>query len=256
LKAIEKAKGDLIFTTDADCELPPFILQKYCEAFQNSELQFASGPVTFFETETSFFNRLWEKVQVVEFSSLVGTAAGSIALGSPNMCSGANLCFRKTAFFEVNGYEGNLHLASGDDEFLMHKIAKAFPNGLAYLKDKDAIVLTKASKNLKDFYLQRKRWSSKWKHYSGFIPTILAIFIFLTQMAVLVCVYNRLWPILLLKVILEFVFLGQVLKFLNNGNLVLYVFLVQLIYPFYVIFFGFSGIFGSKTYLWKGRNLQ
>ena len=40
------------------------------------------------------------------------------------MCNGANLAYERKAFYEVNGFTGIDHIASGDDMLLMHKIWK------------------------------------------------------------------------------------------------------------------------------------
>ena len=42
------------------------------------------------------------------------------------MCNGANLAYERKAFFEVNGFTGIDHIASGDDMLLMQKIAQRF----------------------------------------------------------------------------------------------------------------------------------
>ncbi len=256
MQAIRISKGEFIFTTDGDCVLPPKLLHKYHEAFMNQVPQFISGPVTFLESKKSYFGKLWEKIQIVEFASLLGTAAASIEMNSPNMCSGANICYRKSVFFEVNGYEGNLHLASGDDEFLMHKISKKYKNGIVFLKDSEAVVLTNACENWSQFFNQRKRWSSKWKQYEGSIPTVLAIFVFLNNLALFVLILSCSWRLILLKIILEFFMISSVLLFLNKINAIFYIGLVQFLYPFYVLFFGLIGIFSSKTYIWKERILK
>lgn len=256
MQAIGISKGEYIFTTDGDCVLPPRLLQKYQEAFQNLHIKFISGPVTFLESHKSYFYTLWGKIQIVEFASLLGTAAASIGMNLPTMCSGANICYRKSVFFEVNGYDGNLHLASGDDEFLMHKISKRYKKGITFFKDKETIVLTNACENWGQFYNQRKRWSSKWKHYDGILPTILAIFIFFSNFSLFILIVNCSWGFVLLKIVLEIFLIRDVLLFLNKSSAIIYIVLVQFLYPFYVLLFGLIGLYSSKTYIWKERKLK
>ena len=52
------------------------------------------------------------------------------------MCNGANIAYTKKIFEEVNGFKGNEHIASGDDEFLMHKIFEKYPDKVLFLKKK------------------------------------------------------------------------------------------------------------------------
>ncbi len=255
-KAINFAKYELIFCTDGDCILSQNIISQYLQIFQNEKIKFISGSVTFLESSKDFFASIWEKLQIVEFASLVGSAAVSIFMGKPNMCSGANLAYRKSVFLEVNGYQGNLNLASGDDEFLMHKIAQKYPDGVMFAKSKECIVQTAACETLNEFYNQRKRWASKWTHYESFLPKLLAAFVFFVNVSTLYLAFTFYFEILITRIILEFIFLGLILLFFNKNRAVAYIPLVQIIYPFYVIFFGVSSIFMSKTYTWKQRKMQ
>lgn len=153
LKGIEKSNGNWIILTDADCRMKPGWLKTIVAFIEENNFYFVSSPVCF-ANEKSIF----EKMQSLEFLSLIGIGAGSIANKNPNMCNGANLAFRKDVFFEVGGYDEVDHLASGDDEFLMHKIFKKYPDKVAFLKSAEAIVSTSPFNKLKDFIAQRRRW--------------------------------------------------------------------------------------------------
>jgi cellulose synthase/poly-beta-1,6-N-acetylglucosamine synthase-like glycosyltransferase len=255
-KAIGLAKHDLIFCTDGDCVLPNHILEKYANLFDQEDVMLISGPVTFKSKADTLMGKLWENIQIVEFASLVGSAAVSIFFGKPNMCSGANLAYRKSIFYEVGAFKGNEHLASGDDEFLMHKIFEKYPKGVKFAKSRDCIVETNASDNIASFYNQRKRWASKWSHYKTITPKLLAAFVFFVNFSTLYFAFQFSFKVLLLRIILEFAFLGTFLLFLKKGKAVFFIPLVQIIYPFYVVFFGMLSIFINKTYYWKARELK
>jgi len=255
-KALGVAKHDLVFCTDGDCILPKDILLVYGRIFSNEKVMFVSGPVTFGNSTGGVFQKFWNQILSVEFASLVGSAAVSIFMNKPNMCSGANLAYRKAAFLEVNGYAGNLDLASGDDEFLMHKIHTNYPEGVVYAKNANAIVRTQASESLRQFYQQRKRWSSKWSHYGAMEPKLLAAFVFLVNFMSICLLFSDSIQLLWLRIIPEFVFLSLVLTFLKKQNSIWLIPFVQLIYPFYVVFFGINSLFFGKTYNWKGRKLK
>jgi len=255
-KALADAKHDLIFCTDGDCILSPNLLREYNSIFENKKVKFISGPVTFLEESDRFWKKVWEKIQVVEFSSLVGSAAVSIFLKKPNMCSGANIAYRKSVFLEVDGYKGNAALASGDDEFLMHKINSKYSDAIVFAKSSKAIVETQACTNVWAFYSQRKRWASKWTYYESVIPKLLAVFVFLLNAFSIYLAFSGIWVALSIKVALEIVFLGMLLSFLKKKGSIIFIPLVQIIYPFYVVFFGLNTVFMSKTYDWKGRKLK
>lgn len=255
-KALAVAKYDFIFCTDGDCFLPIKILKEYISIFENEKVKFISGPVTFLEEGHGIMKKVWEKIQIVEFASLVGSAAVSIFIKKPNMCSGANIAYRKSVFSEVNGYEGNAALASGDDEFLMHKINSKYSDAIVFAKSSATIVETQACSDLMAFYSQRKRWASKWTYYESIVPKLLAVFIFLLNAFSIYLAFSGVWIAIAVKLALEFVFLGMVLSFLKKKGSIVFIPLVQIIYPFYVVFFGLNSVFMSKVYDWKGRKLK
>ncbi|WP_200837124.1 glycosyltransferase [Dyadobacter sp. 3J3] len=255
--AIIQAKGNIIVTTDGDCRVKPQWLQAISDCQMSTKAKLISGPVTFFK-ETSFTDYL----QTVEFSSLIGSGASAIAAGFPSLCNGANLAYEKSAFLAVDGYDGVRHIASGDDEFLMHKIAAKYPGSVKFLKNPEAVVSTKAHKDWSLFFRQRKRWASKWKHYQSKTPLILALYVFSCNLSVILSAF--LWVsgnldtqnfciLLLIKCAPEWLFLGTVLQFLRKSVSIFFIPFTQILYPFYVCFFGL--IAQKPEYEWKGRKL-
>jgi hypothetical protein len=57
-------------------------------------------------------------------ASLQGATIGSFGIGKGFMCNGAN-SLQKSLFQELNGFQGNDTIASGDDVFLLQK-ARSF----------------------------------------------------------------------------------------------------------------------------------
>ena len=257
-QSIELAGGDLIVTTDGDCRVGPNWLTTIAAFYAETGATLIAGPVTFTAERTVF-----DSLQTVEFASLIGSGACTMALGWPTMCNGANLCYEKRVFMEVGGFAGVDHLASGDDELLMHKIADRYPDRIRFLKNADAIVRTRAHQSWADFYNQRKRWASKWRTYKSWLPTLLAVFVFLSNAAPVVTAGgwllhffsgNTALAVVGLKVLTEFLFLRQILVFLQKKSSVAVIPLTQLVYPFYVVFFGLAA--QAKGYRWKGRSLN
>jgi len=92
---------------------------------------------------------------------------------------------------------------------------------------------------------------------------VLAVFVFLSSLSVLSAVvayvtgalsgYTAL-ALVLLRILPEWLFIGSVLRFLEKEQALPYIPLVQVIYPFYVLFFGLAGQKGM--YSWKGRRLR
>lgn len=255
---IEKSEGELIITTDGDCRVNNKWLSTIQNFYKKNNCKVVIGGVAFSDDNT-----LFKKMQLIEFSSLIGTGAASLNLGYANMCNGANLAYEKKAFYEAEGFKGNKDISSGDDEFLMHKIHKKHPEKVLFLKNKEAIVYTSSKNNFKEFIDQRKRWASKWPYYSSFSVKGLAFFIFLYNLSLVLCVVFTLlgmYPIyfflaqILLKTAAEFVFLKKILAFFEKKMHILSFIVLECIYPFYVMFFAL----GSKSgyYEWKGRKLK
>ena len=248
-KSIEISSGALIITTDGDCRVSENWLVSIEEIYKQKDAKLISSAVTFIEEKSA-----WNTFQIIEFASLIGSGACAMFLKKPNMCNGANIAYTKEVFEKVGGFAGNEHLASGDDEFLMHKIANLYPDKVIFNPDKNAIARTKAQPDFNHFYQQRKRWSSKWKYYKDWKVILLAIFIFLVNLGMIFSLFTQNYLNLLLKCLPEFIFLGLIIRHLGFKSKVKYIPFVQIIYPFYVVFFGL--IAQGKGFEWKGRKLS
>jgi cellulose synthase/poly-beta-1,6-N-acetylglucosamine synthase-like glycosyltransferase len=248
-KSIEISSGELIITTDGDCRVSENWLISIEEIYQQKNAKFISSAVTFIDEKS-----IWNTFQIIEFASLIGSGACSMYLKKPNMCNGANIAYTREVFEEVNGFEGNDHLASGDDEFLMHKIANIYPEKVIFNMDKNAIVHTKSQLDFNKIYQQRKRWASKWNHYKDWKVMALAVFVFEVNLGMIYSLFTQNYFNLVLKCLPEFAFLYMIISYLGHKDKIKYIPLVQIIYPFYVVFFGL--IAQKKGYNWKGRKLS
>ncbi|SDG50564.1 Glycosyltransferase, catalytic subunit of cellulose synthase and poly-beta-1,6-N-acetylglucosamine synthase [Dyadobacter soli] len=256
--AMTLAMGKLIVTTDGDCRAQAGWLHAIATCYLHTGAKLISSPVTFTEEAS-----LTDHLQTVEFASLIGSGAASMSAGYPSMCNGANLAYEKATFLEVNGYDGVRHIASGDDEFLMHKVAARHPGSVRFLRHRDAIIRTAPHRNWASFYRQRKRWASKWKHYQNKTPLVLAVYIFASNFSALLAGGLALtgsisafafWGMLALKCIPEWFFLGSVLNFLEKRKSLIFIPVTQIFYSLYVCFFGLAAQKGQ--YEWKGRKLS
>lgn len=256
-QAIHLAKGDLIITTDADCEARPQWLLSIGNFYGATGCKMITGPVVYHKDHT-----LLGKMQTLEFISLVASGASSLNLGLPLMCNGANLTFEKDAFFKVKGYEDNAHIPSGDDTFLMMKLQKEYPGKVRFIADPQAMVYTEAVNSLSGFVNQRKRWSSKTKHYKSFYIKSVAVLILLLNFLILAFLgayvikglfLKELMFLLLSKSVIDIVFLSRPLVFFKRRDLLIYFLPSQFLYPFYVVFIGLMAQWG--TYKWKERKI-
>ena len=250
---VRAARGGIIVTTDADCSVSPKWLHVIRAQFKNPRVMMAFGPVRL-QGDDSFFH----STQAMEFSSLIGTGAATAALGFPMLCNGANLAFRKKAFTSVKGYDDNLQIPSGDDEFLMRKIEKAYPGSIRFINNQGATVTTVSQPDLRSLYNQRLRWASKWRYNSSRVSQTTAVLVVIFQLAFVANWFFLFTPLILqamflmaVKMILEAALLLQVCRFLGTPWNWLAFFCLQFVYPFYVIGVAVASFF--KPFRWKNR---
>ncbi|RZN84233.1 MAG: glycosyltransferase [Winogradskyella sp.] len=256
--AIKITKHDWILTTDADCVLPKYWLDCYDEFIQTNEAIAIAGPVRF-TGPSSFFNRF----QIIDTLSLQGVTIGSFGINKPFMCNGANFAYSKAAFKDVNGFEGNTNIASGDDVFLLQKLLKNYKNKVHFLKSDKAIVTTNVSKSFQAYIQQRLRWASKSSHYKSWFPKLIGLLVLLTNqvMVSLIPFYlldilslKRIILLFLVKFSIDLLFIFKTARFYKQEPVLLSYVFVSLIYPFLTVYIVLISPFTS--YNWKGRTFK
>ena len=254
-QGINAAVGSIIITTDGDCRAGPHWISSMAGFFTQNPVLFVAGPVSLDPVQSCL-----DKFQTLDFASLIGTGAASIALGYPLMCNGANLAFRRNIYDLIEGQTGFETLISGDDVFLMQKIHRRFPGQVAFLKSPEALVLTKPQPDLKSFIHQRRRWAGKWHKYLFAWSRSVPVFIFLYHLSTLVVVILAFFSwingtfiltCVVLRMLLEYLFLDKILFFQGKRLKLQDYFLAALIYPIYAVFFGI--LVNLKGFEWKGR---
>jgi cellulose synthase/poly-beta-1,6-N-acetylglucosamine synthase-like glycosyltransferase len=257
-EAIKIAKGELIVTTDADCNMGHKWLASIADLYERKKPKMIVGPVCFTKEKTFF-----EKIQSLEFISLIGSTGASLFYNKPLMCNGANLAYEKKAFLDVNGFKEHEDIATGDDMLLMFQLNKKFPSSIKYLKSVDAIVYTNAKKTLKSFWEQRKRWVSKSKHYTNSYVILISLLIYINNFIPLVSillsiVYPKFIVVFILsfalKSIADYFFLKTICSFFKKTDLMNLFMAVQLLYLVYVSTIGLIG--NLISYKWKDRQYQ
>jgi len=218
-----------------------------------------SGPV-YFNNDGSIFGRL----QTIEFASLIIVGAGLVNIGKPTICNAANFAFRKNVFYEVDGYNDNKNLSSGDDEFLMQKVAALNKYKIQFSFNVDSIVQTGANENLSAFYNQRKRWASKGLYYSNIFLVLTLIFIMLYYLSIPTLLLGGIFLDLkllvvlaisvTLKIILEYLIMSEGRKRIFTKLDLSLFFLAGILHLPYIIISGIAGLFGN--FEWKGRKVK
>ncbi|HSQ47190.1 MAG TPA: glycosyltransferase [Lutibacter sp.] len=256
--AINLSSFEWIITTDADCLVPKLWLQLFNQFIEEEKPVFISAPVKFSTQNSWLFH-----FQNLNFTSLMGSTMGGFGIDKPFMCNGANLCYRKATFLELNGFENNSNIASGDDIFLMEKMLKAYPKKVKFLKSAEAILETKTENSWKLFINQQIRWASKSASYTSLFAKFVGIVVFLENLLLLVLgisalLFPQFWIyvtlVFLAKLIVDFIIINQTALFLKSTKSLKYYLPVSVLYPFFIVFTGCLSTF--KNYDWKGRSFK
>ncbi|HEY0678053.1 MAG TPA: glycosyltransferase [Chitinophagaceae bacterium] len=261
-KAIETgiayATGDWIVTTDADCIAGRDWITTLMAFQEETGAVLIAAPVKL-QTGNSLLNIF----QSLDFMGLQGITGASLARRFHSMANGANLCYSKQVFEEVNGFSGIDQLASGDDMLLMHKIARRHPDKIAYLKSQDAVVTALPALNWRSFWQQRVRWASKADKYQDkkvfWVLLLVYLLNFLMLTLFILSFFNPDVLIVLIlflfsKTLLEFPFVNMVASFFREKRLMKFFPLLQPLHIVYTIIAGWLGKFGR--YQWKGRTVR
>jgi len=216
------------------------------------------GPVTY-----SSKNTFLERFQHLDFLSLIGSTIGSLGINKPFLCNGANLCYNKHVFFEINGFEGNSTIASGDDIFLLEKMTKKYPDTIHYLKSKDATVITKPQPTFKKFLDQRVRWAAKSTAYNTIFSKLVSIAVLLMNLFAIALFFSSLfnytsWSFFLLifgiKFSVDLLLLFKSTSFFKQQKILVYYILSSCIYPVFIMFVIIASL--KSGYSWKGRQFK
>lgn len=235
---ISISKGDLIITTDADCQMGENWIRVIASFYKEHNPDMIICPVKL-ETGSGFLR----SYQELEFLSLQGVTAGSALTGNPIMCNGANLAFPKEMYLR---HSDNLHeeINSGDDIFLLHSLKSEKNSKICWIESPEAIVTTKASVNIGSFLQQRKRWISKGTSYTDSdtiiagISTFLIVFLQLFYLIGGLINPTFLWGFLLiffLKSIPDFLIISNTSERYGKRGIMRWFLPSQIIYPFYVM---------------------
>lgn len=259
-KGISEASNNWILTTDADCIVPKNWLNAFDTMIKQQSPKMIVAPVSYLP-KTGFLH----KFQLLDFLSLQGITMGSFGMkdkkfGHPFLCNGANLCYTKESFKEVNGFSGNHDIASGDDVFLLEKMLHKFPDKIQFVKSKDAIVLTTSKDSFRELIQQRVRWAAKTTAYNSFFTKSVGVLVFMTSLSmvsilIMASLGQLSWLhvgfLFLLKFNIDFLLLYRTSQFFEQQEVMKSYFISSLLYPFYTVLVALLSL--KKSYTWKDR---
>ncbi len=254
-KGVSNAAFSWIITTDADCIISKYWLKSFDNFIQKNSVKLIVAPVIYFGIDT-FLKRF----QTLDFISLIGSTIGGFGIGKPFLCNGANMAYTKDLFRELKGFQGNTHIASGDDIFFLEKVVKQYPNDVHYLKTELAFVKTKPQPDIKSLISQRVRWAAKSSSYKNLFGKITGFLVLLMNASLICCLlltllghlnFKFLGYIFVIKFSIDYLLIYKTARFLDQEEYLSTYLFSSFIYPFFSVYVALISFFIG--YKWKGN---
>jgi len=171
-RGMAEARHEILATTDADCLPPPHWLSTLGRSFVPG-VDIVQGPKHILGDGRS--SHRYQRLEVLAF---VAAEAAGFAWGKPFLASAPSLAYRRSVYEAAGGFRGLEGLISGDDDMLVHRMAKA-GGRTSYAFDPSASVGTHPADSWKEVLNQRARWASNGSRYEsvGYVAFLIAIFL-------------------------------------------------------------------------------
>ncbi|MBM4402859.1 MAG: glycosyltransferase [Candidatus Cloacimonetes bacterium] len=254
-QAILIARGEIILTTDADCIVPHTWVEAMVQAFTDDVSLVAGYSRTYIEKWATA--SLLHRYEHFDFAATYMVLCGGYTTGRSFACIGQNLAYRKSAFYDVGGFEKIKHLISGDDVNLM-QLMRLKGHKIIFNFNPKSFVYTHAIGSWKKLINQRTRWASNLKFQLRFNPEFFIILLSMAFMywgSILMFVFN--WKFALgmigLRIMVENIFLFYSRRFfpIIDSRMHWFYPVWFLIQSFFLVFTMILGQF--NLFVWHGR---
>ncbi|MCH2213844.1 MAG: glycosyltransferase [Flavobacteriales bacterium] len=236
-QGVQAARFDWILTLDADVCLSPNFFQELANvSFENRQmLLFSMRPIRRRGFISAFFD--------LEFLALQGVGIGMAEKNRPLLSNGACLLFKKEAFFMADKQRNDYAIPTGDDIFGMFAIIKEYGKKSIGTASWVAPVNTLFPSNFFRLFAQRARWISKTTNVDDFqyqfVAILMAIIHLLPVLLMMgsfggVFSWYTVLPVIFIKLASEWFFFWHLTTQYHRGDLLFWLPLTQLLYPFYI----------------------
>ncbi|NNF33849.1 MAG: glycosyltransferase [Saprospiraceae bacterium] len=257
---IQSAIHDHCILIDADVTVSSSWLRAHCTIWRDERPKFVAGPVL-----CPYKEDLLSAFQIMDFLSMAQIIANGIKRRTYHIANGANMAISKKTFIEIGGMKDHQHVASGDDMFLVRKVAEHYPGRIAYLKHPQALVMTNPEQSWSDLFRQRKRWATKTNDLPRDRSYNIQVYTFFIHVLILFNFAITPWTggqsffcglfMLFIKGCIDFLFLSKIGSYFEIRRPFKYFILAFLFYFFYIFFMAFHAVKGGE-YQWKGREVK
>ena len=168
---IKEAHHEIILLTDADCvPVSETWIQKMQDAYTNgTEVVLGYGA---YHKLPGVLNKL---IRFETFHAALQYLSFALA-GKPYMGVGRNLSYKKSLFFKNKGFSSINHVASGDDDLFINRVATK--DNTSIVIDHEAFTLSSPKKTFSEWWRQKNRHFTTAKFYKPGHRFLLALYSF------------------------------------------------------------------------------
>ena len=148
---IDRATGEILVMTDADCAVHPSWIRSMVMPFLTQNVDMVCS------TTSVEPDGLFSRLQDVEWTYSHAMARASVQHGIPLGCYGNNLAIRASTYRTIGGYEA-VRFSVTEDLALLQAVYAAGSH-VAYLCQHDASVVTMPCTTVGEYLRQRQRWA-------------------------------------------------------------------------------------------------
>jgi cellulose synthase/poly-beta-1,6-N-acetylglucosamine synthase-like glycosyltransferase len=246
--AIEICTGEIIVSTDADCEIPPNWIKETVHYFDENTAMVCGF------TLINPVQSLFAKMQSIDWMYLLSLASSSAGLKMIMSCIGNNLSFTKSSYNHVGGYE-SIGFSVTEDLALMRKINSNKNFKIKFPVDKECLVETLPCNNLSELFSQKRRWFRGGIRIN-FLGYLVGFELYSVNILLVFGLFFLSWKIylalIILKIVSELILLRKTFQRFDLKYLYKY-------YPLFIFYFAFYGLILPVSFLfnrkikWKGQ---
>ncbi len=246
--AIEICSGDIILSTDADCEVQSNWIKETVKYYSEH-----TGMVCGF-TMMKFGKSLFAKLQCIDWLYLLTLASSSTGLNMTLSCVGNNLSFSKKCYRSVGGYE-SINFSVTEDFALMRKVSSDRNYQIKFPVNTNCLVESLPCENFSEVFSQKRRWfrGGIGINFLGYIVGFeIYIVNFLLIFGLFFISYKIYFILLLIRMYSELMLFSKILNRFDFRVLYGY-------YPLFIFYFAIYGLMlpwsflFSKKIKWKGQ---
>ena len=166
---IKEALYEIVLLTDADCvPASEFWMQKMQDGYRNGiEVVLGYSP---YKKSPGFLNKI---IRFDTFHTALQYLSYALA-GLPYMGVGRNLSYKKDVFLRNKGFSAINHVAGGDDDLFINKVATK--DNTAVVIDPDTFMLSEPKKTFAEWFRQKSRHYTTAKYYKPRHKLLLGLY--------------------------------------------------------------------------------